>query len=122
LLLPTEASAQFNIEGMIRGAIGGGCCYRGGYRHHVERSESRHAKRSKHEDDDADNSDKAKSKDKEEKDATKEQPTATASAHQQQPAGPAHDAPHSAESDAPAKPTPSSSKSYDDQPAFSPIR
>ena len=31
LLLPTQASAQFNIEGLIRGAIQQqGCCYGGG--------------------------------------------------------------------------------------------
>ncbi len=30
LLQPTEASAQFNIEGIIRGAMQQGCCYGGG--------------------------------------------------------------------------------------------
>jgi hypothetical protein len=59
-LMTTPASAQFNIEGIVRGAISQGCC---GYsrRHYGGVHESRHSHRSKS--DEADDDDSSKGKD-----------------------------------------------------------
>jgi hypothetical protein len=59
-LMTTPASAQFNIEGIVRGAISEGCC---GYsrRHYGGVHESRHSHRSKS--DEADDDDSSKGKD-----------------------------------------------------------
>jgi len=61
-LMTTQASAQFNIEGIVRGAISQGCCG-GGYsrRHYGGVHESRHGHRSKS--DEADDEDSSKGKD-----------------------------------------------------------
>ena len=93
LLLPSGASAQINIEGMIRGAMGAPCCY-GGYRHRS----THHA--AKHKDDDSTSSSGP------EKDATQEENTksSSGSGSHQQASTPAPDVPRSAESDAPARP------------------
>jgi hypothetical protein len=115
LLQPTQASAQINIEGLIRGALSQGCCYGGGgYRPHYRSSGSgytRHA-RSRENNDDSAPVDKTK-----ERDATQvEAPNNNAaSAHQQAPAP------------APSQPDPtpkqtSAVRGNDDQPAFAPSR
>jgi len=65
VLTATEASAQINIEGLIRGAMSHG--YYGGYsrHHHSGRvHETRHERRSKDKDADEDDDNKAGSKDK----------------------------------------------------------
>jgi hypothetical protein len=58
-LMTTQASAQFNIEGIVRGAISQGCCY--SRRHYGGGHESRHGHRSKS--DEADDDDSSKGKD-----------------------------------------------------------
>jgi hypothetical protein len=123
LLLPTQASAQFNIEGLIRGAMQHNCCYSSGYRH---RSASAHHARG-HSNDDAGGETSDKNK---EKDASQVESNAGGSnpggsnnpGHQQQPSGPAQAAARSVESDAPSKAAGGGNKTYDDQPAFSPSR
>jgi hypothetical protein len=116
LLQPTQASAQFNIEGLIRGAIQQGCCYGGGgYRYRSGSGSSRTVK--SHKDDDSAPVDKSK-----EKDATQvESANNNGPSRRQQPAGPAQTPARSVESDAPTKQT-SSAHGNDDQPAFSPSR
>jgi hypothetical protein len=126
MLLSTEASAQFNIDGLIRGAIGHGG-YGGGYRsrssgHHTSSRSSSH---SKHEDDDA-SADKAPDKGKE-KDATQVEAPNNNTATHPQPSGPVQNASRSSEPDPTAKPSGGGSagggnKAYDDQPAFAPSR
>jgi hypothetical protein len=123
LLIPSQASAQFNIEGLIRG-MGG--YHGGGYRYHSSRHSSRHeaSHHSRHEkDDDGDSADKGKESDKgKEKDATKDEAaSANAGSHAQPSAGPSHDAGGAAPTEVPQKPT-SNNKPNDDQPAFSPAR
>ena len=61
-LMTTQASAQFNIEGIVRGAISQGCCG-GGYsrRHYGGVHKLRHGHRSKS--DEADDEDSSKGKD-----------------------------------------------------------
>jgi hypothetical protein len=115
LLLPSQASAQFNIEGLIRGAIQQGCCYgNGGYNYRSGSGYSgRHAKTRQKDDDSA--PDKSK-----EKDATQVE-SPNNGIRRQQPSGPAQSPARSVESDAPAKPT-STARGNDDQPAFSPSR
>ena len=117
LLLPTQASAQFNIEGLIRGAIQQqGCCYGGGgnYRYRSGSGSNRTVK--SHKDDDSAPVDKSK-----EKDATQvESANNNGPGGRQQPAGPAQSPSRSVESDASTKQT--SSRGNDDQPAFSPSR
>jgi hypothetical protein len=117
LLVPSQASAQFNIEGLIRGAVGG---YHGGYRH-SSRHSSRHeaSRHSRHEkDDDSETSDKTK-----EKDATKDEAaTANAGSHAQPSGGSSHDVQGAEPTSAPQKPASNSSTPSDDQPAFSPAR
>lgn len=118
LIVPTDAAAQFNIEGLIRGAIEHGCCYGGGYRYRG--APSRHAKTQTGHSKDGD-SDQGETSDRsKEKDATQVETGANGTHPQQQPSGPTRDASRSVESDAPVKP--SSPKAYDDQPAFSPAR
>jgi hypothetical protein len=114
LLQPTQASAQFNIEGLIRGAIQQqGCCYGGGY--HYRSGSGRTAK--SHKDDDSAPVDKTK-----EKDATQvESANNNGPSGRRQPAGPAQTPSRSVESDASTKQT-STARGNDDQPAFSPSR
>jgi hypothetical protein len=118
LLQPTQASAQFNIEGLIRGAIQQqGCCYGGGggYRYRSGSGSNRTAK--SHKDDDSGPVDKSK-----EKDATQvESANNNGPSGRQQPGGPAQNPSRSVESDASTKQT-SSAHGNDDQPAFSPSR
>jgi hypothetical protein len=111
LLPPTQASAQFNIDGLIRGALQHGCCYGPEYRY---RSTGRHTK-SKTNDDAAPD----KSKEKDARDV--ETPNNGAPSGRQTPGGPSRDASRSAETDAPAR-AQSAPKSNDDQPAFAPSR
>jgi hypothetical protein len=119
MLMPSQASAQFNIEGMIRGAMGG---YHGGYRYHSSRHYSRHeheaSRHSRHErDDDGDKADKTK-----EKDATKDEAaSANAGTHAQPSGGSSGDVGPSEPTAAPQKPS-NTNKPTDDQPAFSPAR
>lgn len=122
LLLPTQASAQFNIEGLIRGALQHNCCYSPGYRHRS--APARHSQGRSKDDEAGETSDRNK-----EKDATQVESNAGGSnaggggaAGHQQPSGPAQAAARSVESDAPSKAAVGSNKSYDDQPAFSPSR
>jgi hypothetical protein len=115
LLQPTQASAQFNIEGLIRGAIQQGCCYgNGGYHYRSGSGSSRTVK--SHKDDDSGPVDKSK-----EKDATQvESPNNNGPNGRQQPGGPAQSPSRSVESDASTRQ--SSSAAGNDQPAFSPSR
>jgi hypothetical protein len=115
LLQPTQASAQFNIEGLIRGAIQQGCCYgNGGYHYRSGSGSSRTVK--SHKDDDSGPVDKSK-----EKDATQvESPNNNGPSGRQQPGGPAQSPSRSLESDASTRQ--SSSAAGNDQPAFSPSR
>jgi hypothetical protein len=115
LLQPTQASAQFNIEGLIRGAIQQGCCYgNGGYHYRSGSGSSRTVK--SHKDDDSTPVDKSK-----EKDATQvESANNNGPGGRQQPAGPAQSPSRSVESDASTRQ--SSSAGNNDQPAFSPSR
>jgi hypothetical protein len=116
LLLPTQASAQFNIEGLIRGALQQqGCCYGGGGYHYRSGSgSSRHVKGHQNDQDSAP-VDKTK-----EKDATQvESPNNGVSGRQT--SAPAQSPARSVESDAPSKPT-NTARGNDDQPAFSPSR
>jgi hypothetical protein len=115
LLQPTQASAQFNIEGLIRGAIQQGCCYgNGGYHYRSGSGSSRTVK--SHKDDDSGPVDKSK-----EKDATQvESPNNNGPSGRQQPGGPAQSPSRSVESDASTRQ--SSSAAGNDQPAFSPSR
>ena len=118
LLQPTQASAQFNIEGLIRGAIQQqGCCYGGGAATIIiGRARVRTAPSRVHKDDDSAPVDKSK-----EKDATQvESANNNGPGGRQQPAGPAQSPSRSVESDASTKQT--SSRGNDDQPAFSPSR
>ena len=115
LLQPTQASAQFNIEGLIRGAIQQGCCYgNGGYHYRSGSGSSRTVK--SHKDDDSGPVDKSK-----EKDATQvESANNNGPGGRQQPGGPAQSPSRSVESDASTKQT--SSRGNDDQPTFLPSR
>ena len=115
LLQPTQASAQFNIEGLIRGAIQQGCCYgNGGYHYRSGSGSSRTVK--SHKNDDSGPVDKSK-----EKDATQvESANNNGPGGRQQPAGPAQSPSRSVESDASTRQ--SSSAAGNDQPAFSPSR
>jgi hypothetical protein len=114
LLQPTQASAQFNIEGIIRGALQQqGCCYGGGGTYQRRSSGSgatRHVK--SHQNDDAGSAPVDKSK---EKDATQVEAPNNNVARQQPSAPP------------PSQPDPSTrqtsaARSNDDQPAFAPSR
>jgi hypothetical protein len=114
LLQPTQAAAQINIEGMIRGALQQGCCYGGGggyYRHRSSGSGyTRHVK--SHQDDDSASAPVDKNK---EKDATQlEMPNNNVA--RQQPSAPPPSQP-----DASTRQT-SATRGNDDQPAFAPSR
>ena len=122
LLQSTEASAQFNIEGIIRGALQQqGCCY-GGYRYRGGSGNSgRHA--TSHNNNNANSGNDAAPPDKsKEKDATQLEPpnTAAVAARQQQLSGPAPATSRSAEPDVPTRQ--SAPRVNDDQPTFAPAR
>ena len=110
LLAPTQASAQFNIEGIIRGAIqqGGG----GYYRNRSPGSGTTRPAKSRQNDDSAPVVDKTK-----EKDATQvEAPNNNAASGR-----PQSSAPPPSQPDPPTRQT-SATRGNDDQPAFSPSR
>jgi hypothetical protein len=115
LLAPMEASAQFNIEGIIRGAIQQGCCYGGGGGGGYYRSRSsgsgytRHVK--SHQNDDSASAPVDKSK---ERDATQVEAPNNNVARQQPSAPPPSP-------DTSTRQT-SAARVNDDQPAFSPSR
>jgi hypothetical protein len=118
LLQSTEASAQFNIEGIIRGALQQqGCCY-GGYRYRGGSGNSGRHATSHNANTDAAPPDKSK-----EKDATQLEPpnTAAVAARQQQLSGPAPATSRPAEPDVPNRQT-SAPRASDDQPTFAPAR
>ena len=114
LMQPTQASAQFNIEGIVRGALQQqGCCYGGGgyYRNRSSGSgATRHVK--SHQDDDSASAPVDKTK---EKDATQIEAPNNNIARQQP------SAPPSSQPDTSTKQT-SAARGNDDQPAFSPSR
>jgi hypothetical protein len=122
LLQSTEASAQFNIEGIIRGALQQqGCCY-GGYRYRGGSGNSgRHA--TSHNNNNNANTDAAPADKSKEKDATQLEPpnTAAVAARQQQLSGPAPATSRPAEPDVPNRQT-SAPRVSDDQPTFAPAR
>jgi hypothetical protein len=110
-----EASAQFGFEGMIRGAMGGGCCGGGFSRHHRGRvHETKHHRGSKDEDADDDDS---KGKDKDTKSADNKSDMKPAAAVKVDSA-PKQDQPQTAASNPPA----STAKVNADIPAFTPSR
>jgi hypothetical protein len=116
LLQPTQASAQFNIEGIIRGALQQqGCCYGGGgyYRNRSSGSgATRHVKSPQKDDSAPAAVDKSK-----ERDATQvESPNNNAPSGQQQLSAPAPSQP-----DTSTRQT-SAAHGNDDQPAFAPSR
>ena len=116
LLPPTEASAQFNIEGIIRGAIQQGCCYGGGGGGGYYRSRSsgsgytRHVK--SHQNDDSASAPVDKTK---ERDATQVEAPSNNVARQQP------SAPPPSQPDNSTRQT-SAAHGNDDQPAFAPSR
>ena len=118
LLPPTEASAQFNIEGIIRGAMQQGCCYGGGgggyYRSRSSGSGyTRHVK--SHQNDDSASAPVDKTK---EKDATQvEAPNNNVASGRQQSSAP----PPPSQPDTSTRQT-SAARGSEDQPAFSPSR
>jgi hypothetical protein len=115
LLQPTEASAQFNIEGIVRGALQQGCCYGGGYgggtyqRRPSGSGATRHVK--SHDNDDSASAPVDKSK---ERDATQVEAPNNNVARQQPSAPPPSP-------DTSTRQT-SAARVNDDQPAFSPSR
>jgi hypothetical protein len=116
LLQPTEASAQFNIEGIIRGALQQqGCCYGGGgyYRNRSSGSgTTRHVKSPQKEDSASAPVDKTK-----ERDATQvESPNNNVPGGRQQLSAPAPSQPDTSSSQT------SAAHGNDDQPAFAPSR
>jgi hypothetical protein len=118
LLQPTKASAQFNIEGIIRGALQQqGCCY-GGSGYYRNRSSgsgtTRHVK--SHENDDSAPAPVDKTK---ERDATQvDGPNNNVASGRQQLSGPPPPPPPPPDT---SKQT-SAARGNDDQPAFSPSR
>jgi hypothetical protein len=117
MLAPTEASAQFNIEGMIRGAIG-----HGGYRHHGGGSSHHRGHSSRHERDDSDSasSDKGKDKDALDEGASSQRSGDTkpdAKLSRRLPSTPSRDAAQASDASS-AKP----SRTSDDEPSFAPSR
>ena len=112
----SQASAQFGLEGIIRGAMSHGCCGGGGYsRHHRGRvHELRHHRGSKDEDADDDGS---KGKDKDTKAADNRTDMKPASAVKVDLA-PKQDQPQTTVSSAPTWPA----KANTDMPAFTPSR
>ena len=112
LLQPTQASAQFNIEGIVRGALQQqGCCYGGGgYYRNRGSGTTRHVKSPQKDDSASAPVDKSK-----EKDATQVESPNNNVARQQPSAPP------------PSQPDPSTRQTSaahgnDDQPAFAPSR
>ena len=124
LLQPTEASAQFNIEGIIRGALQQqGCCYGGGgYRY---RGGSHYSGRhtTSHNNNASNGNDAAPPDKSKEKDATQLEPpnTAAAAGRQQQLSGQATATSRPAEPDVPTRQS-SAPHVSDDQPTFAPAR
>jgi hypothetical protein len=139
MVMTTEASAQFNIDGIIRGLERGGCCYRG-YRHGASRPRSHVSSRRHHEPDsdrDAKDDDSSKADSRDTRDSrdsrgsrdekadaktnSKADTRGNTSSARSQPS-----APQAAESAPPpssAPPTPApSSGSKGDEPAFAPAR
>ena len=119
LLLPREASAQLNIEGMIRGAMQQGCCYGGGgYRY---RGGSHYSGRhtTSHNNNAGNGNDAAPPDKSKEKDATQLEAPNSAVAGRQQLSGPAPSRPTE-----PVVPTQQTSapRVSDDQPTFTPAR
>jgi hypothetical protein len=116
LLQPTQASAQFNIDGIIRGALQQqGCCYGGGgyYRGRSSGSGTTRHVKSPQKDDSAP-VDKTK-----EKDATQvEAPNNNVASGRQQSSAPA---PAPSQPDNSTRQT-SAAHGNDDQPAFAPSR
>jgi hypothetical protein len=114
LLQPTEASAQFNIEGIIRGAMQQGCCYGGGYYRNRSSGSgaTRHVKSPQKDDSAPAPVDKTK-----ERDATQvESPNNNIASGRQQSSAPAPSQP-----DTSTRQT-SAARGNDDQPAFAPSR
>jgi hypothetical protein len=120
LQLPREASAQFNIEGIIRGALQQqGCCYGGGgyrYRDGSHYSGRHMTSHNNNADTDAAPPDKSK-----EKDATQLEAPNGAVAGRQQLSGPAPTTSRPAAPDVPTQQT-SAPRVSDDQPTFTPAR
>jgi hypothetical protein len=121
LLQPTQASAQFNIEGIIRGALQQqGCCYGGGgggyYRNRSSGSgATRHVKSPQKDDSASAPVDKSK-----ERDATQvDGPNNNVASGRQQLSGPPPPPPP--QPDTSSKQT-SAAHGNDDQPAFAPSR
>jgi hypothetical protein len=114
LLQPTQASAQFNIDGIIRGALQQqGCCYGGGgyYRGRSSGSGTTRHVKSPQKDDSAP-VDKTK-----EKDATQvEAPNNNVASGRQQSSAPAPSQPDNSTRQT------SAAHGNDDQPAFAPSR
>jgi len=117
LLQPMAASAQINIEGLIRGALQQGCCYGGGgygggyyHRRSSGSGTSRHVKSHENEESASAPVDKTK-----EKDATQVE-TPNNNIARQQPSTPPPSQP------APSTKQSSAARSNDDQPAFAPSR
>jgi hypothetical protein len=115
LLLPREASAQFNIEGIIRGALQQqGCCYGGGG-YYRNRGSGTSRRVTSHQNNDAGSAPVDKTK---EKDATQlEPPSNNAASGRQQLSAPVP----SSQSDTATRQT-STAHGNDDQPAFTPSR
>jgi hypothetical protein len=123
LLAPIDVSAQINIGGIIRGAIGRG--YYGGY--HGGRSSGHHSgggssrsHSSKGDDDSADKgTDKTKEKDARDENTSSRANKVTA---QKQPSGPAGEASPSVETDALAAKSAGPGRESNDEPSFAPSR
>jgi hypothetical protein len=119
LLQPTQAAAQFNIEGIVRGALQQqGCCYGGGGGYYRNRSSgsgaTRHVKSPQKDDSAPAPVDKTK-----ERDATQvDGPNNNASSGRQQLSGPPPSPPPPDTSSRQTSATPRN----DDQPAFAPSR
>jgi hypothetical protein len=116
LLQPTQASAQFNIEGIVRGALQQGCCYGGGGGYYRNRSSgsgtTRHVKSPQKDDSASAPVDKTK-----EKDATQvEAPNNNVASGRQQSSGPALSQPDTSTRQTGA------TRGNEDQPAFAPSR
>jgi uncharacterized sporulation protein YeaH/YhbH (DUF444 family) len=116
VLTTSEASAQINIEGLIRGAMSHG--YYGGYsRHHRGRvHETKHERRSK--DQDADDDDDSKGKNKKEQSADTGDKSDGKGTQTQTDASAKKLEPETAASNTPPPPPPKPS----DTPVFSPSR
>ncbi len=114
LLQPTQASAQFNIEGLIRGALQQGCCYGGGGTYQRRSSGSGATRHVKSQNDDSAPAPVDKSK---ERDATQMESPSNNVARQQLSGPPPPPPPQLDTSKQTGAP-----HSNDDQPTFSPSR